>query len=68
MTTKFKIGDTVKLKSGSPVMTITNTKVWKRVEKKLDWDETYAECTWFDIDNKSHTKEFPKDALEKIND
>jgi uncharacterized protein YodC (DUF2158 family) len=47
----FEVGDTVQLKSGGPVMTITEiegTQVW---------------CTWFTPEGKLETGTFPNLAL-----
>jgi uncharacterized protein YodC (DUF2158 family) len=53
----FKVGDTVRLKSGSPLMTVTNVQP----------DETSAPnvaCIWFSDDEEPHKGEFPGAALE----
>jgi uncharacterized protein YodC (DUF2158 family) len=57
MTDTFKIGDVVKLKSGSPKMTVTavgdqlgTAKVW---------------CSWFD-DTKQLSGVFPPEGLDLI--
>jgi uncharacterized protein YodC (DUF2158 family) len=48
----FKIGDTVKLKSGGPVMSITSNDGGGRW-----W------CDWFSKDGKVDSKAFPEAAL-----
>lgn len=50
---KFKIGDVVKLKSGGPNMTVTDTD--------LDPGESYW-CQWF-AGSKEQKAHFPADAL-----
>lgn len=52
MTTKFELGDTARLKSGGPLMTIktiTNDGAW---------------CEWFDDKQMPQGKEFPLYMLE----
>ena len=44
MEDKFKIGDVVQLKSGSPLMTINSLHEYYNEQ---DIGETYAECVWF---------------------
>jgi len=66
--TDFKIGDIVRLKSGSPKMTITSTSVWKNINGQHSWDNSFAECTWFDDSNKPTKKDFPKESLELFTD
>jgi uncharacterized protein YodC (DUF2158 family) len=62
MEKKFKIGDSVILKSGGPTMTVT-----KHVGTiPLSGPSQYTgriQCTWF-IDNKVEKAEFPQEALE----
>lgn len=53
----FKVGDIVKLKSGGPKMTVSNT------DKGID-DKNVIECIWFQKENK-FSDEFPNDALVK---
>ena len=53
---KFKIGETVRLKSGGPPMTVT--------DRGAD-DEDAVWCKWFN-DGNVETSEFPAKALEKV--
>ena len=54
----LKVGDTVRLKSGGPVMTITS------IGRMYETSPTiYAWCTWFKSDNESTTQHFPPEAL-----
>ncbi len=65
MVNKFKIGDVVKLKSGSPNMTIkrymqnTAEQIIKRAEPS---DSTMVECEWFE-ENKLKKGRFEQDLL-----
>ena len=51
---EFRLGDTVQLKSGGPVMTVTEI-----------WDPSYAPfgCKWFNNDNELKEKSFAGVAL-----
>lgn len=49
----FKVGDIVRVKSGSPVMTIVSCN-----------PGNYYNCTWFSTDGKQQCNDFPGDALE----
>ena len=62
MEKKFKIGDVVVLKSGSPSMTITSDKTGIDYHKGKVWYGNY-ECKWFDGDEMKEAR-FPQDALE----
>jgi uncharacterized protein YodC (DUF2158 family) len=54
----FKVGDTVQLKSGGPVMTITS------IGETSEYDPTvYAWCSWFKNNNETTTKHFPLAAI-----
>ena len=53
----FKIGDTVVLKSGGPVMTVT----------AIDNEGLVVWCAWFD-GNDEKQESFPADALEAYTD
>jgi uncharacterized protein YodC (DUF2158 family) len=53
----FKIGDTVRLKSGSPVMTVIKVQ-------PDDASESNIACAWFSDDEQPHKGEFPGAALE----
>lgn len=52
---EFKIGDVVKLKSGSPKMTIETLKT----------EENYAYCVWIE-DGKKRDGEFDTRTLKKV--
>lgn len=54
MSNQFNVGNTVRLKSGSPLMTITG------IGDKLNPDTIY--CTWF-YDKKMESGNFPAKAL-----
>ena len=47
----FSIGDTVRLKSGGPLMTVEKTF-------SLEDGETRVRCKWFDDKNQSHAEAF----------
>jgi uncharacterized protein YodC (DUF2158 family) len=53
----FKVGDTVRLKSGSPLMTVIKLP-------PVDVSEPNIACTWFSDDEQPHNGEFPEAALE----
>ncbi len=53
---KFKIGDIVTLKSGSPNMTVNSIG-------SLSIDEPDIQCTWF-MGNKNMSGNFDENALE----
>jgi uncharacterized protein YodC (DUF2158 family) len=53
----FKVGDTVRLKSGSPLMTIIKLQ-------PDDASEPTVACAWFSDDEEPHKGEFPGAALE----
>lgn len=53
----FKVGETVRLKSGGPLMTVTGFgKDAKGTER--------VNCSWFDKTNSEQTATFPPDAIE----
>jgi uncharacterized protein YodC (DUF2158 family) len=52
----FRVGDTVKLKSGGPLMTVTNPG-------GQTGGKTVVSCTWFD-GSEVKASVFPPDALE----
>lgn len=62
MDQKFKIGDKVVLKTGSPQMTIINDKLGDDPELGYIFDGTYR-CAWFD-DTREFKEIFPQDTLE----
>jgi uncharacterized protein YodC (DUF2158 family) len=49
---KFEIGDTVRLKSGGPLMTV----------KIAEYDDD-TRCTWFDTSNKPQEQSFHAETL-----
>lgn len=49
---QFKAGDTVRLKSGGPDMTVETV------------EGAYVFCAWFDKAHKPHARKFPMSALE----
>lgn len=57
MSKSLKIGDTVKLKSGGPLMTVV--AVNQRAE--IDW----CACRWFDDEYNSLSAEFPAASLKQ---
>ena len=62
MEQKYKIGDIVMLKSGSPQMTISNDKTGTDFSRGKVWNGNYI-CTWFDGDEMKNGR-FPQDALK----
>ena len=52
---EFKVGDLVKLKSGSPLMTVTVVK-----------SDNTVFCQWVDVKGKPQYGDFPFDAIIKI--
>ncbi|MCW9718313.1 YodC family protein [Avibacterium sp. 21-599] len=52
MENKIKLGDTVQLKSGGPLMTVISEK-----------DNEEVVCMWFDSNNRQFKESFPKTAL-----
>ena len=57
----FGNGDTVRLKSGSPTMTID----WVGVQHEYDATQG-AMCSWFDQKNNPQDRWFPLTSLEKV--
>ncbi|MDM1545515.1 DUF2158 domain-containing protein [Ignatzschineria indica] len=55
----FQIGDTVRLKSGGPIMTIVDIE-------KNDGYPAYCTCAWF-LDGVPQTASFIEAALIKVN-
>jgi uncharacterized protein YodC (DUF2158 family) len=53
----FKVGDTVRLKSGSPLMTVIKVQ-------PDDAGEPNVACAWFSDDAEPRKGEFPRAALE----
>lgn len=54
----FAIGDTVRLKSGGPTMTVTELG-------EADDPNRYVFCTWFKSNNEVAGQHFPSQALQK---
>lgn len=52
----FNKGDTVRLKSGGPTMTVENIQTIK--------GNVVIICTWFDKDNKYNSRPFTPEILE----
>jgi|HubBroStandDraft_5_1064220.scaffolds.fasta_scaffold151335_1 uncharacterized protein YodC (DUF2158 family) len=57
MAIEIKAGDTVKLKSGGPTMTVSKLKEWKGVME--------ARCEWFD-GNQKNEGSFPLTSLRLV--
>ncbi len=57
MAEPFKIGDTVRLKSGGPTMTVTAVGM---DDKGTAW----ITCVWFDDKENKDASSFPANALE----
>ena len=62
MEQKFKIGDVVVLKTGSPKITIINDKLGDDPERGYFFDGTYR-CAWFN-EVKEYREIFSQDALK----
>ena len=62
MEQKFKIGDIVVLKTGSPLMTIINDKLGDDPENGYYFDGTYR-CAWF-TDTMEYKEIFPQETLK----
>ncbi len=58
MEADFVVGDTVKLRSGGPTMTITC------LDRPYNTD-VQAFCTWFKSNNETTSQYFPLPAIEK---
>lgn len=56
--TVFVIGDTVRLKSGGPLMTVTELG-------ETSDPKRYVYCTWFKSSNEIGGQYFPSDAVQK---
>lgn len=66
MTEKFKIGDLVRLKSGSPTMTIHKSSKWDA--DKGVYDTEIVMCRWFDEKKILHRVNFNVNTLELVTD
>jgi uncharacterized protein YodC (DUF2158 family) len=64
MVQKFKIGDLVILKSGSPQMTIINDKLGEDPDSGYFFDGTYR-CAWFN-DTNEYKEIFPQTSLKLV--
>jgi uncharacterized protein YodC (DUF2158 family) len=62
MERKFKIGDQVVLKTGSPLMTIINDRMGDDPERAYYFDGTYR-CAWFTETNE-YREIFTQEALK----
>ncbi len=62
MEKKFKIGDSVILKSGGPCMTVTGFRKTRPIKGEGQFNGR-IECTWFKDTEVLHG-DFPQDALE----
>ncbi len=58
MAEQFNIGDTVELKSGGPLMTITG-------QEKGNKGNQQVMCTWFDREQNMKTGVFPVQAIQE---
>ena len=58
---KFKVGDIVTLKSGSPKMTVTKIII----SEKTKMPNGFIKCTWF-VDTSLNNNDFKQDALELV--
>ncbi|GIQ60328.1 hypothetical protein Flavo103_34640 [Flavobacterium collinsii] len=65
MEKKFKIGDSVILKSGGPTMTVTAFIGTRPMSGPSQYTGRVT-CSWF-TDNKVQTADFPQDSLELEN-
>ena len=57
MPASWKPGDTVKLTSGSPVMTVT------KVYAQSITNKTLVTCEWVDKDGRPQKRDYPPEAL-----
>lgn len=66
MADKFNTGDTVELKSGSPVMTVMGYKSTIFPDGSRQTSDTQVECTWFDQKKEKQVSTFHEYTLEKV--
>lgn len=57
MANKISAGDTVRLKSGGPTMTVNSVRPRHGKE--------YAHCSWF-VDSEKHDGAFPLESLKQV--
>ena len=57
---QFSVGDVVQLKSGGPIMTITE------IGSAFEGGGLFAWCTWFKSSNEPETKHFPLPAIKLV--
>lgn len=57
---EFKVGDRVKLKSGSPVMVVSGINHWSKL-----FDEAYVVCSWTDKQGRPHRRRYHPKLLVK---
>lgn len=68
MNNLFEIGDIVKLKSGSPDMTVHKTGLkTNNIGTTLNPEVYECECVWF-LDDKPFSKTFDQNTLIKTNE
>ena len=60
MAEPFNTGDTVRLKSGGPNMTVTG------VGDPHETGTVWVTCEWFDEKETHQSSTFPADALERV--
>lgn len=60
----FKLGDTVRLKSGGPLMTVDGFGSKPSFNGVGGGFNGKIKCVWFDSSDKRETAEFHQDALE----
>ena len=61
-TSKFRVGDVVKLKSGGPAMTVIAYDPDRDGEYKCP----YTTCSWFSSDNCQEKGRFPVEAIDVV--
>jgi uncharacterized protein YodC (DUF2158 family) len=67
MTTEFKTGETVSLRSGGAVMTVRiHITGQQAAEQGWPKDAGYVSCDWLDVDGKSNNQRFHPDQIERV--